>query len=290
MPSQDFIQRFLFQDFNVRGEIAKIEETYSQILTQQDYPETVRILLGEILAATALLSATIKFRGCLTLQVKTNGRVALLMAECRNQQDLRAIARLDPESEGPWLGEGQLVITIEPTDGERYQGIVSLGHDSLARAIETYFLRSEQLGTRIWLFADQHRAGGLMIQRLPDSADRPALPALEEDWQRIILLADTVTGAELLDLDPHDLLIRLFHEEQVRLFDPHALRFKCNCSRERSANAIKFLGYDEAMDLIEKNGEVEIDCQFCHARYRFGYDEVREVFAKEAAPQGTTIH
>ncbi|KAA3630007.1 MAG: Hsp33 family molecular chaperone HslO [Proteobacteria bacterium] len=290
MNDRDEIQRFLFQDFNVRGEVAHLDASYREVLSQREYPEPVRILLGEILAATALLSATIKFHGALTLQVKTDGRIALLMAECRNQTDLRAIARLDDASDGPWLGDGQLVITIEPQVGERYQGIVSLGGATLALAIETYFRQSEQLGTRIWLSADGQRAGGLMLQRLPGESDRTPLAEPEEDWQRTTLLADTVSGDELVGLDPVTLLTRLFHDEQVRLYDPRALRFRCNCSRERSANAIKFLGYDEAMELIEENGEVEIDCQFCHARYRFGGDEVRGVFEQEAAPAGTTLH
>jgi molecular chaperone Hsp33 len=290
MPFRDQIHRFLFQDFNVRGEIVQLEQAYQDVLGQQDYPEGVRILLGELLAATALLSATLKFRGSLTLQLNTDGPLRLLMAECRDQSDLRGIARIDDELRAPLLGNGQLVITIDPDDGDRYQGIVSLEHHSLSRALEIYFLRSEQLGTRLWLFADARRAGGLMVQRLPGVSDRPGLPASDEDWQRINILADTVSEEELLSLNPPALLSRLFHEETLRVYDPRSLRFHCGCSRDRSANAIKFLGYDEAMELVEEQGEVYIDCQFCHTRYSFGGDEVRGVFAQEAAPEGTTLH
>lgn len=290
MPIRDQIQRFLFQDFNVRGEIVKLEQAYQDVLGQQDYPEGVRILLGELLAATALLSATLKFRGSLTLQLNTDGPLRLLMAECRDQSDLRAIARVDDEIRAPLLGKGQLVITIDPDDGDRYQGIVSLEQQSLSRALEAYFLRSEQLGTRLWLHADAHHAAGLMVQRLPGVSDRPGLPTSDEDWERIVLLASTITSQELLSLEPSAVLTRLFHEEHVRVYDPRSLRFHCGCSRDRSANAIKFLGFDEAMELIQEQGEVYIDCQFCHARYSFGGDEVRGVFAQEAAPAGTTLH
>lgn len=286
----DIIQRFLFQDFNVRGELVRLEDAYAGVLEQRPYPPSIAVLLGEVMAATALLSATIKFRGTLTLQVNTAGPLKLLMAECRDQSDLRAIARFDDEIEGPWLGDGKLVITIEPHQGERYQGIVAIGHDNLAHAIENYFRQSEQIGTRLWLAADGTRAAGLMIQRLPGTSDRPGLEQSDEDWQRVMMLAGTVSGDELLSLDPKSLLTRLFHEEHVRMFDARALRFHCSCSRERSANAIKFLGYDEAMALVGEQGEVEIDCQFCHARYRFGGEEVRGVFESEAPPAGTTLH
>lgn len=290
MAHDDIIQRFLFQDFNVRGEVVRLGRAYREVLDQRDYPAGVRSLIGELMAATALLSATLKFRGGLTLQVNTDGPLRLLMAECRDQSDLRAIARFDADADAPWLGSGKLVITIEPAEGERYQGIVALEHETLSRAIETYFQRSEQLDTRLWLAADDDHAAGMMVQRLPGPVDRPGLPSSDEDFTRVALLSDTVTGAELTALQPRELLTRLFHEENVRLYDPRTLRFHCGCSRERSANAIKFLGYDEAMELVEENGEVEIDCQFCHARYRFGGDEVRGVFDQEAPPQGTTLH
>ncbi len=289
MPNDDFIQRFLFQDFNVRGEMVRLGPSYREVLGQRDYPSTVRHGLGQMLAATALLSATLKFRGSMTLQANSEGPLRLMMAECRDHSDLRAIARFDADTPNPWLGEGHLVITIEPHGGERYQGIVTLEQDSLARAIESYFQRSEQLDTRLWLVADGECAAGMMLQRLPDGQGADKATA-DEDWRRVELLADTVRDEELLSLQPRTVLERLFHEEQVRLFDPRSVRFACSCSRERSANAIKFLGYDEAMSLVAEQGEVEIDCQFCHARYRFGGDDVRGVFAREAAPEGTTVH
>ncbi|GJL83138.1 MAG: 33 kDa chaperonin [marine bacterium B5-7] len=293
MQSHDAILRFTFEDFNVRGQIARLESTYQEVLEQCEYPDEVRILLGELLAATALLSSTVKFSGSLSLQVNTDGRVRLLMAECRNQADLRAIARLDETLESTSdvkLGEGKLVITIEPDDGNRYQGIVNFEQGSLARALENYFRQSEQLNTRLWLAADARRAGGLMLQCLPPRENLPSIPVSEEDWQRVTLLAETVRNEELLDLEASQTLTRLFHEEEVRTFDPRSLRFHCSCSRERSANAIKFLGFDDAMTLIDEQGEVQIDCQFCHARYLFSNEDVKSVFEEEVAPRGTTIH
>ncbi len=290
MSKHDSTQRFLFQNFNVRGELAQLEDAYREVLQQRHYPPEIQILLGQFMAASVLLSSTIKFDGSLILQVKTEGRLQLLMAECRNRTRLRAIARLSDTDDGPIIKDGQLAITIEPRKGKTYQGIVAMEEDGLARSLEVYFKRSEQLDTRIWLTADSSRAGGMLLQALPQATDKPDLPAPADDWNRIVMLASTLSDNELTELETEHILTRLFHEEQVRVFGASPLTFYCGCSAKRSGSAIKFLGFEEAMALASERGTIEIGCQFCHKQYCFSADDVEAIFKKESPPEGTVLH
>lgn len=279
--SKDSRQRFLFDNFPIRGEIVQLSETLSDIFANHHYPQTIRALIGEFTAAAALLSATIKFEGSLILQVKGAGQVSLLMAECKNQQGIRAIARYEDSfaPEQPLLGKGQMAITIEPDKGERYQGIVLIEDNSLAETLEDYFLQSEQLRTRFWLASSATHAAGMLLQAMPESASESSLNIESEDWDRLVMLSDTLRDEELLDLDIEELVHRLFHEEELRLFDPSSLQFECNCSTERSANALVSLGETETRSLLaERGGVIDIDCQFCHAKYEFDEHAINEIF------------
>jgi molecular chaperone Hsp33 len=240
------------------------------------------LLLGEFLAAVALLSDTLKFDGTLSLQVRGAGQVRMLMAECRDNRALRAIAQYNddfsPEQE--LLGNGQLAITIEPKNGKRYQGIVSIndGEHSLSQALEDYFRQSEQIRTRVWLYADSHVATGLLLQAMPHSASEGSLEVDDEAWSRVTHLADTITAEEMLTLDNTTVLQRLFHEETVRVYEERPLMFECTCTRERCANAILLLGEEEAHAVVAEQGEIRSDCQFCHQHYRFDRDDVTALF------------
>ena len=248
----------------IRGELVQLNEAYREVLSQTRYSPETAVLLGQFMAASALLSATLKFNGNLILQVKTSGRMQLLMAECRNQKFLRAIARCDDDSpDRELLGEGQLAITIEPERGERYQGIISFDGGDLGIALQDYFSQSEQLRTRLWLNADGNTAAGMLIQELPRASELEQIQHVE-DWSRVCLLADTVTASEMFELDPLDLLRRLFHEEQVRIFEAQALAFKCTCSTQRTSQVLLNLGQQEVRSLSAGQGTINIDCQFCH--------------------------
>ncbi|HAO77200.1 MAG TPA: Hsp33 family molecular chaperone HslO, partial [Pseudomonas sp.] len=245
MPDQT--QRFLFDDSDVRGEIATLEESYQHVLAKHTYPEPVAQLLGELLAAAALLVGTLKFDGLLILQARSSGAVPLLMVECSSAREVRGIARYHAEQIQPdatlteLMPEGMLAITIDPANGQRYQGIVDLEGATLAECLTNYFAASEQLPTRFWLNADSRRACGLLLQQLP--ADRLKDPEERDaSWEHLRTLADTLTAEELLGLDSETLLHRLYHQEQLRLFDALPIRFRCSCSRERSARALVSLG------------------------------------------------
>ena len=281
----DFSQRFLFDDSDVRGELVALHESYQHVLAKHDYPPAVAQLLGELMAAAALLVGTLKFDGLLVLQARSNGAVPLLMVECSSARELRGIARYESAELGELatlaelMPDGVLAITVEPTQGQRYQGIVDLDGADLAACLTNYFQTSEQLATRFWLHADGLRARGLLLQQLP--ADR-LLDADErqENWLHLLTLANTLSAEELLALDNETLLHRLYHEEALRLFEPNGLSFRCSCSRERSANALVSLGLEDAENLVaEQGGAVVIDCQFCNERYSFDAADVAQLFA-----------
>lgn len=281
----DQTQRFLFDDSDVRGETATLAESYQHVLAKHTYPEPVAQLLGELLAAAALLVGTLKFDGLLSLQARSEGPVPLLMVECSSERDVRGIARYQAEQITPGatlhelMPDGMLAITVEPTRGQRYQGIVGLDGVDLAACLSEYFVASEQLPTRFWLAADGRRACGLLLQQLP--ADRIHDPEEREaSWNHLRTLADTLTAEELLGLDTETVLHRLYHEEQLRLFEAQAIRFRCSCSRERSANALASLGQHDAEQLLqEQGGAITVDCQFCNDRYVFDAADIAQLFA-----------
>ncbi|MGM0915018.1 MAG: Hsp33 family molecular chaperone HslO [Pseudomonadota bacterium] len=287
----DQIQRFLFDNTNVRGELVTLEQAYSEVLDRHAYPPAVNHLLGELLAAVALLTDTVKLDGTLSIEVRGSGALALLMAESNPGGELRAIARMAEDAAIPGedagfrelVGEGQIMITLDPREGHRYQGIVALDRDSLADCLADYFAQSEQLPTRLWLAADGRRAGGLLLQRMPDESQNQDLDA----WERSVHLAATVKEEELLGLAPQELLQRLYHEETVRIFEPKALRFGCTCSRERIADALVTLGAEELRDVLAEQGGIETQCHFCHTRYAFSVEEVEALLAGASEPPAT---
>ena len=280
----DFSQRFLFDNTDVRGELVGLRDSYAHVLAKHTYPEPVAQLLGELMAAAALLVGTIKFDGLLILQARSEGPVPLLMVECSSNHELRGIARYHAEdipaeaTLGNLMPDGVLAITVDPTKGQRYQGIVPLEGEDLSACLTTYFATSEQLPTRFWLRADGRTARGLLLQQLPadrikDSEERAA------SWQHVTVLADSLSAEEQLSLDNETLLHRLYHQEEVRLFDPRELVFRCSCSRERSARALSSLGEADAQKVIEENGgQISIDCQFCNERYVFDAADVAQLF------------
>lgn len=292
MTEKDHSHRFTFEESAVRGEIVQLKHSYNAVIAKHDYPGVVEELVGEFLSAVALLSSTIKFKGTLSLQVRGDGAIKMLVAECRDQSTLRAVATFDESIPADSLeidrqalfGNAQLAITIEPHKGQSYQGIVSLSEQCLSKALEDYFLQSEQLPTRIWLSSDAkgQTAAGLMIQSLPASADQSQLSLNSEDWERITMLSQTITDEELLSLEPEQLLLRLYHEEGVRLHPSKELAFGCSCSRARVANSLLTIGREETERALEaSDDEIKIDCHFCRARYLFTRDDVEELFAQK---------
>ena len=285
LPDTDYTQRFIFDDSDARGELVALERSYAEVLAKHAYPEPVAQLLGELMAAAALLVGTLKFDGLLILQARSEGPVPLLMIECSSEREIRGLARYHAEQIAPdatladMMPDGVLALTVDPTHGKRYQGIVDLDGATLAECFTNYFVMSQQTNTRFWLYADGRRARGLLLQQLPADRLRDA-EERDASWQHINALASTLSADELLSLDNETVLHRLYHEEQVRLFDGQPLRFQCSCSRERSANALVSLGLEDAQQLvIEHGGAIEVDCQFCNERYLFDAADIAQLFA-----------
>jgi len=281
-PDTDALYRFLFEGSEVRGEIVHLDASWRAVLSRHPYPERVRNQLGEALAAAVLLTATLKLEGALILQVQGTGPLRTLVAQATHRRTLRGLARWDGEvPDGPLdavFGSGQVVLTLEPEGGERYQGIVPLSGANLAEALEAYFRTSEQLGTRLRLAADGERAAGLLLQRLPG----PSAPGGEGDdldWTRLVTLANTVRAQELIKLPTKTLLHRLFHEEDLRLFEPEPVAFRCTCSRQRVEDTLRAMGQAEVESLLEEQGQIEVGCEFCNRTYRWDLVDARQLFA-----------
>jgi molecular chaperone Hsp33 len=296
----DKLQRFMFEEVPVRGELVEISEAWQQIQSRHSYPKAVKTLLGEMLSAAALLSANLKFNGTIIMQIHGDGPVRLLVVESDSELQLRATAKIaedtsiDDDAQLPQLvnvhGNGRFVITLDPKDklpGQQpYQGIVPLDGDSMATVIENYMLRSEQLDTKLWLAADEKVSRGLLLQKLPQENNKPPSDNEAEAWNRIVMLASTIRKDELLNNDIQTLMRRLFWEETIRVFDAQNLHFHCTCSREKVGNMLKMLGRTEVDAALADLGALNIDCDFCGQHYQFDAVDCAQLFATESATDG----
>lgn len=275
----------MFERAAVRGEIVHLDTTWQAVLERREYPTQVRDMLGELMTAAALLAATLKFKGSIMLQIQGDGPVKLLVVECLADLTMRAMAHWDGElgsgSAVELIGTGRFAITLDPRDGRQtYQGIVGVEGHTVADLLEDYMRRSEQLETRFWLVADAQRAAGMLLQRVPgrDDADPDA-------WPRAVHFASTLTRKELLGLPARQLLHRLYHEEDIRVFDPQAVLFHCPCTRERVAGMLRMLGHAEVQSMLDEMDAIEVDCEFCNKKYVFDKVDAEQVFASEVPTQ-----
>lgn len=275
MNSADQLQRFSFDDTDIRGEITHLNASFRDVLNRHQYPQVIAVALGELMAGTALLSASLKFAGRLTLQVRLPGNVSLLQAESSDKGELRAIARYDENEEAQDLqfDDGQLVITIEPEKGQKYQGIVAIQGGNVAQALQEYFEQSEQLASRFWLECDGKDAAGFMLQKMPAAENSDA-----DAWDRLSHLAGTIKQEELLMLNSDVLLHRLYHEENIRVYPATELKFFCTCSKSRLGNALIQLGKKELDEMLQEASKIEVNCEFCQQRYSFDQAQVDELF------------
>ena len=287
----DSLQRFLFEGAPVRGEIAHLDATWRAVLERHDYPESLRAAMGELKAAAALLSATLKFTGSLIMQVQGSGPVKLIVVECTSDQTMRATAKWDGELPAgnfrELVGDGRFVITIAPEEAKQtYQGIVALEGDTVAEVLEHYMTASEQLETRLWLASDARQAAGMLLQRVPGPMGTDP-----DAWNRAVKLTETVTSQELLKLPAREIIRRLYHAEDIRVFEARLVSFRCSCSRERVVNMLRLLGHQEVQSILDERGNVEVNCEFCNRRYDFDPVDAEQVFAADVVTRvGSTRH
>lgn len=296
--TNDTLQKFIFDNAAVRGEFVEISDTWQEIQQRHNYPPAVKTVLGEMVAAAALLSANLKFNGAIIMQIHGDGPVRLLVVECDSDLRLRATAKM---AEGAAVadnagltellnatGHGRFVITLDPADkmpGQQpYQGIVPLDGSDMATVIENYMLRSEQLDTRLWLAADDRVSRGLLLQKLPrhSGKDDQVVQASEaedlETWNRAVMLASTLKQPELLSTDIQSLMNRLFWEETIRVFEPAHPQFHCSCTREKVGNMLKMLGREEIDAALDELDRLAINCDFCGKHYEFDKVDCAQLF------------
>ncbi len=275
MNEHDCLRRFLFEDLGVRGEWVHLQTSFQAAKQYQFMSDSVALQLGQALAVVTLLSATIKFKGSMVLQAQGDGVLRTLVAQATDKREIRGLVRsgenVDGASLQQMMGQGRLVLTTESEIGEPYQGVVSLEGNGLAEVLENYFQHSEQLETRLWLFANKTQVAGLFLQKIPTQEGNLS------DWERIIALANTVTANELLTLECENMLHRLFHEEKLRLFAPEMVIFKCQCSREKIATTLRALGRDDLEASIEQQEVIEVSCEFCGQKYSFDKQAVAAI-------------
>jgi len=292
MHDRDLRQRFLFENFSVRGELVHLNQSWQEIVKRDIYPPSIQTLLGDMAAAAVLLSATLKFKGSLIMQINGSGPLSMAVMEVTSANTMRGLAQWQGNVETnnllQLLSSSVLAITIDPEVGERYQGIVDMTGGNLAQALENYMDRSQQLQTRIWLNTDASQASGMLLQKMPAASSFHPLSEDEDGWSRVIMLADTVRPDELSALEFSQLLMRLFHEEDVRIFEKIPVSFRCSCTRDRVIDMLKMLGYAEVKSILEEKNRVEVRCQFCNHYYGFDAVDIEHLFVVDVINITTT--
>ncbi len=305
MAQADTLRRFVFERYPFRGQLVHLGPAWTAMMEHHEYPAQVRDALGETVVAAALLSSTLKYEGLLSLQLRGEGPMHLMLVECTDGLAMRAVARFrdppDTRDLRVLSGNGTLTVTVESGGAaNRYQGIVPLAGATMGDCLRAYFEHSEQLPTRLWLRADGESASGLLLQRLPvttrpvgvteSGAGGVAEEEIEDAWRRVQLVAGTVTPDELARLEDRELLRRLFAEDDVRMFQSAPVFFRCRCSRERVANMLRALGREEVDAVLAEFGQVEVRCEFCSRAYRFDVVDATVLFAAGADAHGGGVH
>lgn len=289
MTETDSLRRFLFENAPLRGHWVRLSRAWLEAREHQVLPPPVMSLLGESLAAAALFSASLKFRGTLTLQLEGSaGTVSMLVAQATDTRTLRGVAHATDDGLSPagdsfdeLVKDGRLVVSVEQGGGASpWQGIVPLDGATLASCLERYFAVSEQLPTMIVLAANAETAAGLLLQKLPaaELQGEGAAAAVQDLWEEVIALLGTLGADELLACGPQELLRRLFGAHDMRLFDAESVRFACRCSRDRVASMLRGLGQAEVDSILAEQGAVTVTCEFCQRPYRFDAVDAQRLF------------
>lgn len=290
MTHLDIRQRFVFDELDARGCIVRLGKTCEAIQATHHYPANLAKLLNQFALAATLLRDSIKIDGSLTIQLRSDGPIKLIMADCLSDRRVRAISEYDSAelaaNDAINLDtldkNATLAITITPDEGERYQSIVPIEHASLSECLEDYFQRSEQLPSLFRLLTNESQAVGISIHAMPqEKVDDKSVT--EEHFERIKMLLATLDTQEALAIETEQVLTRLFHDESCRLFESHPVEFGCVCSPTKSLDAIVSLGQGDVNELIEEqrtqgNDNLVVDCHFCFQRYEFSFEHVNGLF------------
>lgn len=297
MTDKDTLHRFIFDKVPVRGEYVCLEESFQAIIHQHAYPPAISRLLGEALAVAALLSASIKFNGRLSVQFRGKGKLKFLLAQCDNQLQIRGLVKWEGELSYQELMEsfndGMLVIMLDSGNlKNRYQGIVAWQGNSLVESLEGYFRESEQLATKIWLSVNDQTAAGLLLQTMPAGSDMPVLEKeiIHSHWHRVAGLTEQVSADNLMSLGYEKLLKTLYPNDDIRVFPGAPVKFNCTCTRKRGEDAIFILGQQEAEAELKDKQTLVVTCDFCNREYIFDRVDVAKIFAEHKPPSDSHLH
>lgn len=292
ISTTDTLNRYLFDDRHVRGELVQLSESYQQIISNHNYPAGVRLLLGELLAATSLLTATLKFEGDITVQLQGDGPVGYMSINGDNNQQLRGIAKIIDEAKAnevsslkELLGKGNMIITIKPFQGEAYQGIVALDQSTLSECFAHYFEVSAQIPTQVWLFSDDDKkqVAGSLVQLLPDGdGSIENKEQQQQDFEHIAQLTNTIKADEIFSLEAETLLYRLYHQEKVSLFTPQTVSYVCGCSSKKCLTAIAQIETSEIEAILTEKGKISMTCDYCLTTYDFFAEQLKSFTSKES--------
>lgn len=282
----DKIHRFIFDSFGIRGELVQLESSVQSMLSKHNYPLAIADLLQQVAAVNILLTTTLKFEGKLSVQLQTQDQLKLLVVQSNHKLGFRGIARYNKQADYSKMSfeeltkNGQLSITIEPKKGKRYQGFVELNQKNFAACIEDYFNRSEQLKTRIWLFNNEQKTTGLMLQALPDMQS-------QDSFDHLVYLSETLKEEECLLLEPDVILSRLFHQENIRDLMVQDAHFHCGCTRKKMLESIALFPAEEVKEILATKGKVAVKCEFCLNHFDFNELDLK---TQQAVNGNTTRH
>jgi len=276
MSQLNVLNRYLFTDAHARGELVQLSSSFKSIIKNHNYPAGVEKLLGELLSATCLLTATLKFEGDITVQLQGDGPIGYMSVSGNNNQQMRGIAKMAEETSAETLqtliGKGTMIITIRPVIGEAYQGVVALDKDTLAGCLEHYFEVSEQIPTKIWLFSDaeQQLTAGALVQLLPDGdGGAENIAKQETDFEHLCQMTNTIKSEEIFSLEAEALLYRLYHQEKVNIFEPQSVTYECGCSADKCLSAISQIEPSEIKAILSEQGKISMTCDYCITTYDF---------------------
>lgn len=284
---KDRLHHFLFENTPIRGNLVHLNSTFQLALAHQHLPPVIKKALGELMAASTLLTSTLKMDGAMVLQIQTKGQLQLLVVECNSNLEMRATAKWEGEiaDETNFLNlikDGHCIITLDTKDNKPYQSVVPIEGNSIAEMLENYMLRSQQIDTKLWLSCDGTNAAGLLLQKLPDQALQDT-----DAWNRVSALAETVTEKELQTESAERIITKLFHEEDVRLFEATPVQFYCKCNRKSVASMLQMLGKAEVESILSEQEKIEINCDYCNKLYTFDAVDSATLFTDNNAPNSS---
>lgn len=298
----DTLRTLIFDQSSCRAHLVHLTDAWQKVVANNDYPAPVQQVLGELVAASTMLSASLKFEGSLIIQIQGDGPIRLLVAECNSRLGLRATVKLAEGAEIPEAanfkslvnatGKGICAIILDPRNrlpGQApYQGIVPLEGESVADSLEGYMHSSEQLETKLVLNADMNTAAGVMLQQMPQHGGVVSSKPHDADgWDRLKALINTVQSAEHLNTDTDEMAKRLFWEEDPDGLAERQAHFECTCSREKVGRMLVSLGQAELDDALSDTATVEIQCDFCNANYSYTREDCNALFTDDVGDTGS---